>query len=137
MDNFPQYLPTRNWRILEFWAKLLGFFVKILEFFSKPLNFFSKTLQFYKQDSLFSWKLEFYSSILSFSRNYMNLGGKFMLILVITTKLVLFFKQKKSIDGKNWVFFPTIFIPKNFGRNYVKKELADLRVFGEFAWVFS
>ena len=66
----------------------------------------------------------------------MSLGGKFMLIVVITTKLVLFFKQKKSIDGKNW-FFPTIFIPENFGRNYVKKELADLRVFGKFLEFFG
>ena len=26
LDNFPQYLPTRNWRILEFWAKFLEVF---------------------------------------------------------------------------------------------------------------
>ena len=97
-DNYPRYLPTRNWRILEFWAKFLEFFVKILEFFlkileffSKPLSFFSKTLEFYNQDGLFSWNLEFYPSILSFYRNSMSLGGKFMLIVVITTKLVLFF----------------------------------------------
>ena len=53
-----------------------------------------------------------------------------MLILVITTKLVLFFKQKSLLMEKTG-FFPTIFILKNVRRNYVRKELADMRVFFE------
>ena len=36
----------------------------------------------------------------------MNLGGKFMLILVITTKLVLFFKQKSLLMEKLLGFSP-------------------------------
>ena len=59
-----------------------------------------------------------------------------MLILVITTKLVLFFKQKSLLMEKTG-FFPTIFIPKNFGSNYVRKELADLRDFGKFLEFFG
>ena len=72
MDNFPQYSPTGNWRILEFWAKFLEFFVEILEFFLKILEFFSKTLEFYNQGGLFNWNLEFYPSIFSFYLNFIR-----------------------------------------------------------------
>ena len=92
LDNFPQYLPTRNWRILEFWAKFLEFFVKILEFFLKILEFFSKTLEFYNQGGLFNWNLEFYPSIFSFSLNVISFNVTS--ILVIMTKLLLFYRQK-------------------------------------------
>ena len=37
LDKIPEHLPTRNWRILKFWAKFLEFFVKFLEFFVKFL----------------------------------------------------------------------------------------------------
>ena len=86
LDKIPHYLPTRNWRILEFRAKFLEFFVEILEFFSKPLSFFSKCLSFFlkrlelcNHDGLFSWNLEFYPSFLSFSLNFMSLDRKFTL----------------------------------------------------------
>ena len=65
----------------------------------------------------------------------MSLDGKFMLILVITTKLGLFLKQKGLLMEKTGVFF-TIFITKNLRRNYVRGELADLRVFGKFLEFF-
>ena len=93
---------------LSFLSKSLSFFSKSLSFVSEPLSFFSKTLEFYNQGGLFSWNLEFCPSVLSFSRNFMSLGGKFMLILVITTKLVLFFKQKSLLMEK------TRFFPHNF-----------------------
>jgi len=35
---------------------------------------------------------------------------------------------KRSISGKTGVFF-TIFMTKNFLCNYIRRELADLRVF--------
>ena len=129
MDNFPRYSPTRNWRILEFWAKFLEFFVKILEFFSKTLEFFLKTLEFYNQGGLLRRNLEFYPSIFSFSLNFISVDRKFTSILVIMTKLL---GKKVHFKGKTCGFL-TILISKNFRRNYVRRELADLRVFGKFA----
>ena len=60
-DNFPQYSPTGNWLILEFWAKFLEFFVEleILEFFLKILEFFSKTLEFYNRVVVLAGTLRF------------------------------------------------------------------------------
>ena len=47
LDNFPHYLPTRNWRILAFWAKFPNFFCsKFLSFLSKSLSFSQKPLSF-------------------------------------------------------------------------------------------
>jgi len=111
LDNFPQYSPTGNWRILEFWAKFLEFwakfleffvkilelFVKILEFFLNFFEFFSKTLEFYNQGGLFNWNLEFYPSIFSFSLIFISLDRKFTSVLVIMTKFATIIKAKRSI----------------------------------------
>ena len=101
MNNFLQYSPTGNWRILEFWAKFLEFFVEILEFFLKFLEFFSKTLEFYNQGGLFNWNLEFYPSIFSFSPPF----HYFQLKVYVNTcyydkiaTILVYFK------GKNWLF---------------------------------
>ena len=125
MDNFPHYSPTQNWRILEFWAKFLEFFVEILEFFSKSLSFFSKTLEFYNQGGRFSWNVEFYPS---FFFNFMSLDRKFTLNYCYYKNIATILLAKRSISGKTGVFF-TIFMTKNFLRNYIRRELADLRVF--------
>lgn len=106
LDNFPQYSPTGNWRILEFWAKFIEFFfVEILEFFLKILEFFSKTLEFYNQGGLFNWNIEFYPSIFSFSLNINSLDRKFTSILVIMTKLLLllfYICKKVYFKGQNF-----------------------------------
>ena len=63
LDNFLHYLPTQNWWILEYWAKILEFFVVILEFFLRIPEFFSKTLEFHNLGGLFRWNLKkFYPS---------------------------------------------------------------------------
>ena len=57
-------------------------------------------------------------------------------IIVITIKLLLFFGQKGLLMVKLGVFL-TIFTTKKFLRNYVSRELADLRVFGKFLEFFG
>ena len=67
---FLEYSPTFPTRELaDSWdlGKNPWVFVEILEFFLKILEFFSKTLEFFNQDGHFSWNLEFYPSVLSFS----------------------------------------------------------------------
>ena len=106
MDNFPQYLPTQNWRILEFWAIFLEFFVEILEFFSKSLSFFLKRLELCNQGGLFSWNLEFYASFLSFPLNFMSLDKKFTFYNNrYYNKIATFLWAQWSIDGKTGGFF--------------------------------
>ena len=48
LDKIPEHLPTRNWRILEFWDKFLEFFVKFVRFFLEILEFFSLIIQFHE-----------------------------------------------------------------------------------------
>ena len=45
-DKIPEHLPTKNWRILKFWAKFLELFVKFLDYFVKLLEFFLENLEF-------------------------------------------------------------------------------------------
>ena len=66
MDDFPHYLPTQNWRVLEFWAKFLEFFDEILEIFVEILEFFLKILEFSQKTLRFITRVAFLSGTLSF-----------------------------------------------------------------------
>ena len=99
--------------------------------------FSQKTFSFYNQGGLFSWNLEFYPSFSSFSLNFMSLDRKFTLkysLFCIAT--ILFFWHKGLLmERKDWFFSPFTWL-KKFLHNYVRRELVDLRVFGEISWFF-
>ena len=50
--------------------------------------------------------------------------------------MLLFFRQKGLVMEKTRVFSPFSFL-EIFLRNYVRRELADLRVFGRFLEFFG
>ena len=47
LDIFPQQVPTKSWRYLEFFENFLEFSEKILEFFSNSLRLFGEFLSFF------------------------------------------------------------------------------------------
>ena len=47
LDIFPQQVPTKSWRFLEFFENFLEFFEKFLEFSENFLEFFEKILEFF------------------------------------------------------------------------------------------